>query len=294
MNESTQDDVLLSIIIVSYKNYLVLKNCIDSICKHEDRNKLEIIIIDNSPSKELIYENVVEEYPDVVVRYNDNKGFGEGNNRGAELSHGEILLFLNADTYILEPTLVEAAEKLANSDVSLMGVKLLTTSGKWGFSFFYMLRYDLFHNILIKYFNKTDTFNPQNMYIAGADLFVKREAFFKAGMFDENIFMYLEEPDLIWRVKKIGGRIGYFPQYSIVHIGGASSDESSKSSEAIHTRLASLKYFTQKYNLNINKILAGEIRLYTMKLIIAKTMRKRNDIKKYDEIIKLIKSYKRA
>lgn len=41
------------------------------------------------------------------------------------------------------------------------------------------------------------------MYIAGADLFVRRDAFCEAGKFDENIFMYYEEPDLIRRLRKV-------------------------------------------------------------------------------------------
>ena len=271
-------EVVLSIIIVSYKNIQVLKKCVESIYKFEDASQFEIIIVDNSPNRDFIYNEFIRIYPDIPVIDNDNKGFGEGNNRGAEISSGKYLLFLNADTYLIEPTLCNALKEFNDSKLGLFGVKILTTSLNSGFSFFYEMKYDFWHGRLLKIKNKRNIFESDKMYIAGADLFIRKDLFFQAGMFDENIFMYVEEPDLGRRVKKLGYNVDFFDKYRIVHIGGGSSDESVKSIFSFKTRLKSEIYFAKKYNLNIKKAIRNEVINEHVKIIILKLLGKKNEM----------------
>jgi hypothetical protein len=42
--------------------------------------------------------------------------------------------------------------------------------------------------------------------------------------FDKNIFMYMEEVDLLFRAKKIGLNTFFYPESQIVHLGSASSN----------------------------------------------------------------------
>lgn len=59
----------------------------------------------------------------------------------------------------------------------------------------------------------------------GASIIMLKEDFEKAGMFDEDFFMYYEDTDLSYRIKKLGKKIIYYP-YSIVrHIHTGSSKE---------------------------------------------------------------------
>ena len=88
----------------------------------------------------------------------------------------------------------------------LMGGKLLFEDLKPGFSFYFDYKPSIIKKWSLKLWNRKDRYDEKNMYIAGADLFVRRDAFCEAGKFDENIFMYYEEPDLIEdfeRCKKI-------------------------------------------------------------------------------------------
>ena len=41
-------------------------------------------------------------------------------------------------------------------------------------------------------------------YISGADIFFRKSVLDKIGLFDENIFMYGEESDICFRIKKAG------------------------------------------------------------------------------------------
>jgi hypothetical protein len=45
----------------------------------------------------------------------------------------------------------------------------------------------------------------------------------KVGGFDEDFFMYTEDTDLCFRIKREGYRIVYTPKWSITHLGGSSS-----------------------------------------------------------------------
>ena len=45
----------------------------------------------------------------------------------------------------------------------------------------------------------------------------------RLGGFDKNIFMYMEEVDLLYRAKKIGLETFFYPESQIIHLGSASS-----------------------------------------------------------------------
>ena len=44
------------------------------------------------------------------------------------------------------------------------------------------------------------------MHFSGSCFFVRKEKFEQAGLFDEDIFMYGEEDDIHWRMKRLFGR----------------------------------------------------------------------------------------
>ncbi len=51
----------------------------------------------------------------------------------------------------------------------------------------------------------------------------RKELLDKVGGWDESFFMYVEEVDLCFRIKKLGYQTWYLPDWSITHYGGASS-----------------------------------------------------------------------
>ena len=97
------NNIELSVIIVSYKNLEIIVDCLNSIYKNNDiGNYLEVIVVDNSP-EDNIYNYVADNFENVRIIKNQNKGFGEGNNKGACIARGKYLLFLNPDTILVEP-----------------------------------------------------------------------------------------------------------------------------------------------------------------------------------------------
>jgi GT2 family glycosyltransferase len=59
--------------------------------------------------------------------------------------------------------------------------------------------------------------------LMGAAISAEKDLVLKVGGFDERFFMYYEEVDFCYRIKKAGYRIVFFPNASIIHLGGKST-----------------------------------------------------------------------
>lgn len=59
----------------------------------------------------------------------------------------------------------------------------------------------------------------------GAAIILKRQDFIDCGMFDERFFMYYEDTDLSYRIRKMGKKIMYYPDAVVRHIHTGSSTE---------------------------------------------------------------------
>jgi len=61
-------------------------------------------------------------------------------------------------------------------------------------------------------------------WVNGAFLMVKRSAFDKAGLMDEDFFLYAEEAEWCSRLRPLG-KICIYGQYHVIHLQGASANE---------------------------------------------------------------------
>ena len=228
----------LSIIIVSFNTKEITENCLKSIFKSLEKTKLsyEIIVVDND-SKDGSIEMLKKfqlSHPSTfkLVQNKTNAGFGKANNQAVKQARGKYILFLNSDVVVLD----EAIEKLFaflkenENTVHFVGGKLLNkdltpqpSSGPFyslpvvfGWIF---LRGDLWN--LTRYspdqLRKTD-------WVSGACILTTKNAFNSLGGFDESIFMYMDEVDLLYRAKKKGYQVFLYPQSRFIHLGSASSD----------------------------------------------------------------------
>ncbi len=261
-------EIIFSVVIVSYRNLKILNDTLDSLMKYNDLGEsLEIIVVDNSPENDL-YDHVREHYAHVILIKNENKGFGHGNNAGVKQSSGKYLLLLNPDTILVESIFkfaINAFEK--DPKLGLFGVKLVDRELKRNHSFYLMEYAGFIAAQLEKTANAMDFYKNGKMYIAGANLFVRKEVFIKCGGFDEKLFMYSEEADLTRRVLGLGYHTAYFKEKMIIHLEGKTTVKN-LSSEKI--RLESKAYYSAKYGLNYRKRLVEERNYDLLKIVIFK------------------------
>ena len=98
----------LSIVIVNYKSESLILDCLRSISAYTKNTSYEVIVIDNSFIKEK-NKDVLNEFPSTIWKdLGYNAGFSIANNEGINLATGEFILFLNADTLLIDESIEKA------------------------------------------------------------------------------------------------------------------------------------------------------------------------------------------
>lgn len=276
----------ISIIIVAFNNHKVLVDCIASINSYNDLgDNIEIIVVDNSDENNRVGK-YIENISDVELKYipSTNRGFGYGNNVGARVAHGELLLFLNPDTLLVEPVLKYMYD-LFKSDqkVQMAGVKLLQQNKEYGFSFFFNYNTSYFNNLILRFVNKYDIFIENKMFTSGANIFIRKDTFKKCGMFDENIFMYCEEFDIWNRIINLypEAKKVYCKNKHIIHLEGKTTTDSLF---RVKQEMQSYIYIGKKYGLDYKKKVFFERNHYRLKRNIFKLVSK----EKYNRLNKIV------
>ena len=240
----------LSIIIVNFNTKKILGECLESIIKTTKKIKYEIIVVDND-SKDgslVLLKKLAQKHPIRIIVNKKNAGFGIANNQGAKIAKGKYILFINSDTLVKKNVLGEmvlwsednpkvgvSTCALKNSDNSLQGTGGYFPDLFKVFAWMFFLENIPLVDRIIKPFHpmhpqstiyKGEGFFKkahQRDWVTGAFLLTRKDIFDKAGGFDVDYFMYTEEVDLCWRIKKNGWQVWFLPKWSIIHLGGASS-----------------------------------------------------------------------
>ena len=225
----------LAIIIVSYNSAHWLPPCLESVYAHAGGAELDVIVVDNE-STDGSAEVVEREFPQARVLRRENRGFAYGNNQGLLEADAPFVLFLNADTEILEGTLAGLLQELrARPSVGLVGCRQLTPEG----DVYPTIR--RFPNAVRVFFEALGSehfpFRARWLgereldlavydrevecdWTSGSFMLARREAVIGAGLMDERFFMYCEEPDLCLRIRRAGWRVRHLPTMTILHHAG--------------------------------------------------------------------------
>jgi GT2 family glycosyltransferase len=83
-------------------------------------------------------------------------------------------------------------------------------------------------------------------WVAGAFMLVRREVLAQVGDMDEAYYMYSEETDWCYRIKRAGWKIYYLPDVAITHIGGASTRQRSAEMVA-QLNKSKIRFFAKHY-----------------------------------------------
>lgn len=207
--------------------------------------EVEIFVVDNA-STDGSQHYLPGRFPQVKFRWSkENLGFGKANNSVLKEATGEYVLFLNPDTIIAEDSLVKSYDFfLCNPTCAALGVQMFDGNGRFLReskravptplnSFFKMLGFT-------RLFPSSPFFSgyyagglPQKQsnpvdVLAGAYMMLSRKAIDITNGFDEDYFMYGEDVDLCYRLKKAGLGVYYFSDTSIIHFKGESTQRLSK------------------------------------------------------------------
>lgn len=225
----------LSVIIISYNTSQITRECIESVIAslRHSTIKYEIVIVDNNSADDSVEQikKLRSQYKQIKLIENDkNIGFGPANNLGVSKSSGKYVLLLNSDTVVLN----SAIEKLlsfakSQEDADFVGGKLLNKdqSSQPSCGPYYSLPV-IFSALFLRgdYWGLSRQSPDKTTrvdWVSGACILTRKEYFEKLDGFDEGIFMYMEEIDLLYRAKKLGYHTYMYPEARFIHYGSLSS-----------------------------------------------------------------------
>lgn len=232
--------IKLSIILVSYNTEKLTKVCLDSIYKFVTNLNFEVIVVDNNSqdgSIEMLNE-FQKKYKNLkLIKSKTNDGFSKANNIGYKTSKGEYVLLLNSDTEFKSKFIKKILEVMDyDKKIGVVSCALANPDGSFqvtGGYFPNLFRVALwmtiqrlpFFDSLFKPFHPKKAFTTRQEidWVTGAFFLTRKSIIEKIGFLDEKYFMYTEEVDFCFRVKKLGYKIIIMPQWNIIHYGGASS-----------------------------------------------------------------------
>lgn len=260
---------LLSIIIVNFNGGKYLDYFLKSIKLYPPPIPYEVIVVDNL-SKDFSFEKAKSKYKDFIfIKSKKNRGYGGGCNLGLKYARGNIIVFANPDIVVFPDTFKKLMEEIKNDEsVGAVGPKLLNPDGSFQPSCrrYPRFRYLLFgrRSFLSKHF-KNNPITKEFMYLdlkdkrdgkveteslMGAFFMTRREIVEELKGFDEDFFLYAEDTDLCYRMRKKGYKVYYCPSVNVIHYHGKSRKYLGIKSIYFLRRSIYL-FFKKHYNLNI-------------------------------------------
>ena len=202
-----------SIIIVTHNHKKYLEKCLDSIPIN-----IEVIIVDNVSTDETL-DIIAEKYPEVIlIKSKENLGYGKAVNLGVKWTNKEYIVILNPDTWFNFKSIEELVKPLENyknlitiPKVMLYDESYINTCGNiehfTGLTFARGLG------------ETKDSCNEMGYLsgLSGVCFAIRRNNFLKIGGFDENIFLYMEDTELSWKINANNLKILYIPKALIHH-----------------------------------------------------------------------------
>ena len=226
----------LTTIIINYNTANLLDKCIKLLRNASLKISMNIIIVDNASSDNSV-DLLQRDFTDCKLIRNDvNVGFGRANNQCIPFIEGKYVLLLNTDAFVPEDTINKTIQFMDNNQsCGILGVKLLGRDGTLQPSCrFFPTPLNIFlqRTGLKRFFKNTQLVDDMSWdhnsakqcdWVPGCYYLIRQEVVKNIGLFDPRYFLYYEEVDHCFAVKKAGWEVHFFPDTSVVHIGGESA-----------------------------------------------------------------------
>ncbi len=243
--------VKLSVIIVNYNVKYFIEQCLYTVINAKEQfesrfgqNSLEIFVVDNN-SHDQSCDLIREKFSEIsLIENKKNVGFSTANNQAIKISRGEYVLLLNPDTIVAEDTFLKIIDFMdSHPDAGGLGVKMIDGKGDFlpeskrslptpTVSFYKIFglsslfpKSEKFGKYHLSYLDKNETHEVD--VLSGAFMLLRKKTLDKAGMLDEDFFMYGEDIDLSYRIIKAGYKNFYYPGTTIIHYKGESTKKGS-------------------------------------------------------------------
>lgn len=242
------DPAAVAAVIVSYNVADLVLECIASL---RSDGVEQVVVVDNA-SVDGSVDAVRRHEPDVeVLALPRNLGYGAAANRGVTRTTTPYVAVMNPDV-VVEPgstkALVDALE--ADEGLAVVGPRVESPGGALypsarifpdladaaGHAFFHFVWPGNPFSRRYRMLDWDHAAATSVDWVAGNHFVARRRAWDEVGGFDEDYFMYMEDVDLCWRLRRAGWRTGYEPSARVTHAIGRSTDQTPYRMIAAHHR----------------------------------------------------------
>jgi GT2 family glycosyltransferase len=201
----------VSIVTVNFNQPVVTEDLLSSIEKTNSYINIEIIVVDNASKINPVPAWLLK-YPAIkFIRSDVNLGFAGGNNLGIKEATGNYLFLVNNDTEFT-PGLVEKLVEIldTNDDVGMVSpmIKYFDNKQLIQYAGYTSMNYYTCRNSCIGFKQKDegqfDHITAPTAYCHGAAMMIRKKAIDKAGLMNENFFLYYEEMDWCEHIIRAG------------------------------------------------------------------------------------------
>jgi GT2 family glycosyltransferase len=217
----------VAVIVVAYNACGDLNACLTSVFRSPDPGIVKHVIVVDNASTDGSAELVRSRFPQATLLVCDtNRGFAGGNNAGWEfvrqrLPRVRYVVLLNQDALVAEdwlPPTIECLER--HPQAAAVQSKLLlypetsrinslgNRSHYLGFGY-------------VTRFGELDSPSPAGPveidFASGAAVVLRRSLLEDVGLFDDRLFMYLEDMDLCWKLRQLGYAVYLVPDSVVFH-----------------------------------------------------------------------------
>jgi GT2 family glycosyltransferase len=225
----------VSVIIINYNTFELTSEAVESIIRHTAGVSYEIIVVDNA-STECDPSRFTERFPTItLVRNPENSGFAKGNNLGIQHATGDTILLFNSDAACLNDALTLTYQALqAEPELGLTAARLEYPDGRVQHSCgrFPSIALQLVELLRLQkvmsaeqrgkilqgaFFSYNEPLYPD--WVWGTYYHLKREVLEKmpGGHLADDFFMYAEDLQWSYAVRKLGYSIKYVPEARVLH-----------------------------------------------------------------------------
>jgi GT2 family glycosyltransferase len=225
-------------VVVEYETGPLLRACVESLLADDSAGPVEVVVVDNGGAGSARVR--VGGLPRVrVLSPGRNLGYAGGANVGVAATDAPVVAVCNADLVVEVGTAGAMLDRLdADAGLGAVGPVVRNPDGSQYPSARTMpsLRDAIGHALLgvvrpenrfTRRYRQLDV-DPGSSrdvdWLSGAVMWLRRAALDSVGGWDEGYFMFMEDVDLCWRLRRLGWRVAYDPGGTVVHVQGVSRE----------------------------------------------------------------------
>jgi N-acetylglucosaminyl-diphospho-decaprenol L-rhamnosyltransferase len=244
-------------VVINYEAGAALARCVQSLLADTSAGAApQVVVVDNGSSDG---SAAAIEKEATLLRPGQNLGYARAANLGIAATDAPVVAVCNPDLEVQTGTAAVMLARLeAEHDLAAAGPRMRNPDGTIYPSARAVprLRDAVGHGLLglvwpTNPFTRryrqldADPRRPRDVdWVSGAAIWLRRDALTAVGGWDERYFMYVEDVDLCWQLRRAGWRIGYEPQGTVTHVQGATTAKHPYQMIAEHHR--SLWRFAEK------------------------------------------------